>query len=139
MKRNPALALGFLATLATAALWHGPGGAATRFATTAERTMRMTLDHYEMPAIAVKLQRAPLNRTLQFDGPADDFQRSEILRIGREVPGVAATWWAGQRPPPRALPLLAEAMLMALASFAIGAVLAYIAALRRRAREAIYA
>lgn len=138
MKRNPALALGFLATLATAALWHGPGGGATRFTITAERTMRITLDHYEMPAIAVKLQRGPLTRTLQFDGPADDFQRGEILRIGREVPGVAATSWAGQ-PPKRVLPLLAEVMLMALASFAIGAVLAYIAALRRRAREAIYA
>ena len=138
MKRNPALALGFLATLAAAALWHGPGGAAQRFTSTAERTMRITLDHYEMPAVAVKLQQGPLTRTLRFDGPADAFQRSEILRIGREVPGVANTAWAG-RPAPRALPLLAEIMLMALASFAIGVVLAYIAALRRRARDAIYA
>ena len=138
MKRNASLILGIVATLAAAAVWHGPGGAANRFAATAERTMRMTLDHYEMPGIAVTLDRGPLVRTLRFDGPADDFQRSEILRIGREVPGVANTVWAG-RPAPRALPLLAEVMLMALASFAIGAVLAYIAALRRRAREAIYA
>ena len=138
MKRNPALALGILATLAAAAVWHEPGGAAARFTTAAERTMRLTLDHYEMPGIAVQLQRGPLTRTLRFNGPADDFQRGEILRIGGEVPGVAATSWAG-RPAPRALPLLAEIMLMALASFAIGAVLASIAALRRRAREAIYA
>ena len=55
------------------------------------------------------------------------------------MPGVADTYWAGPREPPRALPLLAEVMLMALACFAIGAVLAYIAALRRRARDAIYA
>ena len=138
MKRNPALAIGIVATLVAAALWHGPGGAAVSFTSTAERTMRITLDHYEMPAVAVRLQRAPLTRTLRFDGPADAFQRSEIMRIGREVPGVAATAWAG-RPAPRALPLLAEVMLMALACFAIGAVLAYIAALRRRAEEAIYA
>ena len=138
MKRNPALAFGILATLAATFVWHEPGGAADRFAATAERTMRTTLDHYEMPGIAVRLQRGPLTRTLWFDGRADDFQRGEILRIGREVPGVAATAWAGQ-PAPRALPLLAEIMLMALASFAAGAVLAYIAALRRRAREAIYA
>lgn len=138
MKRNPALAIGVLATLATAAVWHGPGGAAARFTTTAERTMRITLDHYEMPAVAVKLQKNPLTRTLRFDGAADDFQRSEIMRIGREVPGVADTAWVG-RPVRRALPLLAEVMLMALASFAVGAVLAYIAALRRRARDAIYA
>ena len=138
MKRNPALLLGILATLAATAIWHGPGGAAARFTATAERTMRITLDHYEMPAVAVRLKRAPLTRILRFDGPADPFQRSEILRIGREVPGVAATAWA-DRPAARALPLLAEVMLMALACFAIGAVLAYIAALRRRAEEAIYA
>lgn len=137
MKRNPAIALGVLATLAAAAMWHGPGGAAARFTATAERTMRITLDHYEMPGVAVKLQRGPLTRRLVFAGPADAFQRSEILRIGREVPGVADTAWAG-RPTQRALPLLAEVMLMALACFAIGAVLAYIAALRRRARDAIY-
>ena len=138
MKRNPALALGIVATLAAAFLWHGPGGAAKRFTTTAERTMRLTLNHYEMPTVAVRLQRAPLTRHLRFEGPADTFQRAEIARIGREVPGVADTYW-GDRTPPRALPLLAEVMLMALACFATGAVLAYIAALRRRARDAIYA
>ena len=138
MKRNPALAIGIFATLTAAAVWHGPGGAGTRFTTTAERLMRDTLDHYEMPQVAVQMQREPLSRTLRFNGPADGFQRSEILRIGREVPGVADTAWVG-RPPARALPLLAEVMLMALASFAIGAVLAYIAVLRRRARDAIYA
>jgi hypothetical protein len=137
MKRNPALALGMLATLATAALWHGPGGAADRFTATAERTMRITLDHYEMPTIGAALRRGPLTRQLRFDGPADAFQRAEIARIGREVPGVTDTYWAG-RSPPRALPLLAEVALMAMACFAIGAVLAYIAALRRRARDAIY-
>ncbi len=138
MNRNPALALGIAATLAAAILWHGPGGAGSRFATTAERTMRLTLDHYEMPAIAAQMQRSPLTRHLRFSGPADAFQRSEISRIGGEVPGIAGTYWAGRKAP-RALPLLAEVMLMALACFAIGAVLAYIAALRRRARDAIYA
>lgn len=137
MKRNLALTLGMLATLAAAALWHGPGGAAARFTGRAELLMRTTLDHYEMPGVAVRMQRDPLTRRLRFDGAADDFQRGEILRIGREVPGIADTAWVDQRAA-RALPLLAEVMLMALASFAIGAVLAYIAALRRRARDAIY-
>ncbi len=137
MKRNPALVIGILATIAASALWHGPGGAAARFTATAERTMRITLDHYEMPGVAVRMQRSPLTRTLAFDGSADSFQRSEIQRIGREVPGIADTVWAG-RQPPRALPLLAEVTLMALTCFAIGAVLAYIAALRRRARDAIF-
>ena len=136
MKRNPALALGIASTLAAAFLWHGPGGAGERLAGSIDRTMRATLDYYEMPQVAARTQRDPLTRRLMLDGPADDFPRSEIKRISLEVPGVAAAHWAGPRDPPRALPLLAEVMLMALACFAIGVVLAYIAALRRRSREA---
>ena len=136
MKRNNALGIGVAATLASTFLWHGPGGAGERLAGSIDRTIRATLDHYEMPSIAARTQRDPLTRRLMRDGPADAFQRGEIKRIGLEVPGVASAHWAGPRNPPRVLPLLAEVMLMALASFAIGLVLAYIAALRRRAREA---
>ena len=136
MKRNTALVLGIAATLAASFLWHGPGGAGERLAGSIDRTMRATLDYYEMPQVAARTQRYPLTRRLMLDGPADYFQRSEIKRISLEVPGVAAAHWAGPRDPPRALPLLAEVMLMALACFAIGVVLAYIAALRRRSREA---
>ena len=136
MKRNKALGIGVAATLAATFLWHGPGGAGGRFAGSIDRTIRATLDHYEMPKVTARLQRDPLTRQLLLDGPADDFQRGEIMRIALEVPGVATAHWAGPRNPPRALPLLGEVMLMALASFAVGVVLAYIAALRRRAREA---
>ena len=136
MKRNNALGIGVAATLAAAFVWHGPGGAGDRLAGSIDRTMRATLDHYEMPQVAARTQRDPLTRRLMLDGPADAFQRGEIARIALEVPGVSAVHWAGPRSPPRALPLLAEVMLMALASFAIGVVLAYIAALRRRARLA---
>lgn len=136
MKRNTALGIGIAATLAATFLWHGIGGAGERLAGSIDRTMRTTLDHYEMPAVAARTQRDPLTRRLMLDGPADDFQRSEISRIALEVPGVAAAYWAGPRPPARAIPLFVEVMLMALAAFAIGVVLAYIVALRRRAREA---
>lgn len=136
MKSLHALGIGVAATLAATSLWHGPAGAGERFAGSVDRIMRTTLDHYEMQNVAARLERDPLTRRLLLDGPADDFQRSEIKRIGLEVPGVASADWAGRRDPPRSLPLLAEAMLIALASFAIGVVLAYIAALRRRAREA---
>jgi len=136
MKRNRALAIGVAATLAASFLWHAPGGAGERFAGTIERTMRSTLDHYEMQSVSARLQRSPLTRRLLLDGPADAFQRSEITRIALEVPGLGSAHWPGPRKPPRALPLLAEVMLMALAAFAIGVVLAYIAALRRRSREA---
>ena len=136
MKRNTALAIGVAGTLAASFLWHGPGGAGERLAGSIDQTMRATLDHYEMPQVAARTQRDPLTRVLMFDGPADDFQRREIKRIALEVPGVSSAYWAGRRDRPRALPLLAEVMLMALACFAIGVVLAYIAALRRRSREA---
>lgn len=135
MRRNLALATGVAATLAATGLWHGPGGAAGRFETMVERTMRITLDHYEMPWIAAQLDGRPLTRQLRLAGRADDFQRGEIRRIAREVPGVADAHWSGQKVP-RAFPLIAEVMAMALASFAAGVVIAYIAALRRRAREA---
>lgn len=136
MNRVGALAIGVVATLAATYLWHGPGGAGERFAGTIDRTMRATLDHYEMQPVAARLQRDPLTRRLLLDGPADAFQRSEISRIALEVPGLASAHWPGPRDPPRALPLIVEVMLMALAAFAIGVVLAYYAALRRRAREA---
>lgn len=135
MNRNSALGIGIVATIAATLLWHGPGGAAGRFTATVERTMRTTLDHYEMSAIDARLQRGPLTRHLRFAGPADNFQRGEIVRIARQVPGVADAYWAG-RSAPRALPLLAEVILMALACLGIGVVLAYVAALRRRSREA---
>lgn len=136
MKRNAAFAIGVAASLAATFLWHGVGGAGDRLAGSIDRTMRTTLYHYEMPQVRARTQRDPLTRRLMFDGPADEFQRGEINRIALEMPGVASTHWAGPRAPSRALPLLAEAMLMALACFAVGVVLAYIVALRRRAREA---
>lgn len=136
MKRNTALAIGVAATLAATFLWHGPAGAGERFAGSIDRQVRAMLDHYEMQAIAARTQRAPLTRRIMLAGPADDFQRDEIKRMSLELPGIAGAHWAGRRAPPRTLPLLAEVMLMALASFATGVVLAYIAALRRRAREA---
>ena len=51
MKRNTALAIGAAATLAASFVWHGPGGAGERFALEADRIIRTTLDHYEMPPV----------------------------------------------------------------------------------------
>jgi hypothetical protein len=139
MNRNRSLALGFAATLAATWVWHGPGGAGGRLTAMTSREVRAMLDQYEMQQVAVMVERGPLTRRILLSGPADDFQRNEIVRRSEELPGVAAASWGGPGGGPRPLPLLAEAMLMALVAFAIGAVLAYIAALRRRAREAILA
>jgi hypothetical protein len=139
MKRNPALAIGIAATLASAWLWHGPGGAGDRLTGQLNHDVRAMLDHYEMQAVSAAVERRPLSRRIALAGPADDFQRAEIKRMSEALPGVASARWARKAAPAWTLPLLAEVMLMALASFAVGVILAYVAALRRRAREAIFA
>ncbi len=139
MNRNTALAIGLGATLAATYLWHGPGGAGARLGALVDREVRTMLDDYEMQAVGARIQHHPLIRRVVLDGPADGFQRAEIARLTESLPGVATAHWVGSGEPTRAMPLLAEAMLMALASFAAGVVLAYIAALRRRAREALLA
>jgi hypothetical protein len=93
MNRTAILLAGAGATLAFGALWHGPLGAADRMATRAEKIARATLDYYEMPLVAAKLERQPLKRRIILSGPADPFQRSELVRIMGQVPGVNAVRW----------------------------------------------
>ncbi len=139
MKPSAALAIGLAASLAATALWHGPGGAGARLGKALDHEVRFMLDHYEMQAVGARIQHDPLTRRIILDGPADAFQRGEIRRLTETLPGVAAADWTGSGDRPRQLPLLIEAMLLSLASFAAGAVLAYIAALRRRSKQALLA
>ena len=128
-KRNSMLAAGVAATLAAAALWHGPLGGAGRFATQVERSTRDTLTYFEMTAVTGKLHRGPLTRRIQLSGPADDFQRSELVRIIGNLPGVSTAHW---RPTGGGTPLVAEGGLMAMLGFLVGLLLAYLVELRRR-------
>ncbi len=137
MKRKPALALGVAATLAASLLWHGPGGAGGRLGKSIDHEVRAMLDHYEMQMVSSHIQHDPLTRRIVLDGPADDFQRAEIKRMSEELPGIATAHWTGFVDRTRQLPLLAEVGLMALACFAAGVILAYVAALRRRSKEAL--
>ena len=84
---------GGAATIACAVLWHGPLGAGERLATRAEKIARATLDHYELPLVAARVQRRPLARNIILSGPADRFQRSELLRIMGKVPGIEGVRW----------------------------------------------
>jgi hypothetical protein len=93
MSRRTFLLLGLAATVGFTALWHGPLGAGERLATETETRARQTLDYYELPMIQAKLQRGPLSRRLVLSGPADDFQRSELVRILDETPGVLEVRW----------------------------------------------
>lgn len=93
MKQRQILLLGITAVLATDALWHGPLGAGERLASQAEASARRTLDYYELPMIQARMQRGPLIRRLILSGPADDFQRAELVRILDETPGVLEVRW----------------------------------------------
>ena len=128
-RRKLAIAIGFAATVGAAALWHGPIGGADRFAGRVERAARQALDYYEMSAVTARLHRGPLTRELILSGPADDFQRRELVRLFSQVPGASGASWNSKS---RRLPLVAEGIGVALAGFLVGLLLAYLVALRRR-------
>lgn len=75
------------------ALWHGPGGAGERLAQRVEGQARRQLDRDEMFQVQAHLQRNPLSRRLVLSGPADDFQRQELVRRLDELPGVLEVRW----------------------------------------------
>ena len=120
---------GVLAALAGAALWHGPLGAADRFATSIEHTARFVLVDWEMGQVQGRLHRGPLTRRLLLTGPADDFQRSELARIMGTIPGVSGATWSSRA---SGLALIVEAAVVSLLGFLLGASLAYLVELRRR-------
>jgi hypothetical protein len=90
---------GAAAALAAAALWSGPLGGGDRFAAKTEKAARATLDHLEMTQVGARLERAPLRRRLVLSGPADDFQRAELVQILDDIHGVRGVRWA--TPPQR--------------------------------------
>ena len=128
-RRTLALGAGLALALIAAALWHGPLGAADRFTGQVERIAQTTLDYYEMTQIEAHLLRGPLSRQLKLSGPADDFQRGELVRLFSDLPGVTRATWSSAD---RGLPLIAEGALSGLVGYLLGLLLAYLVALRRR-------
>ena len=128
-KRVLSLGAGVALSLAGAALWHGPFGAADRFAVRIERDVHGALVYYEMAQrVTAHLHRGPLTREVVLSGSGDDFQRSELARLIGQIPGVrGASWTAGG-----GLPLIVEGFAVSLLGFLLGLLLAYLAELRRR-------
>lgn len=93
MRRTPTLALGIFAVIALTWIWHGPLGAGERLAGDIEAAARAQLDRDEMVQVQAQLERRPLSRRLVLSGPADDFQRQEIRRRMRLLPGVGDAAW----------------------------------------------
>lgn len=114
--------------LGGAALWHGPLGGADRFSAKVESDIAKTLTYYEMTQVKADLQRAPLTRRVVMQGPADDFQRSELARLMGQIPGVSSAGWTQSK----AIPLLAQALLVAAFAFLVGLLLAFLIERRRR-------
>ena len=123
-----AIAAGIVAALALAALWHGPLGAADRFRTEVEQVVREALVNNEIPEVNGHLQRGPLTRRVLLSGPADDFQRREVVKLMNVVPGVESASWSGGT----AIPLIAEGGIAAILGFLLGLLVAYLMELRRR-------
>lgn len=128
-RRATALIGGIALSLAAAALWHGPLGAADRLTARVELTARQALDYYEVPKITAHLHRRPLSRRLVLSGPADDFQTSELARLLSQLPGVSKAVWSDRA---GGAPLLSEAAGVSILGFLFGLLLAYLVELHRR-------
>lgn len=99
MNRAVVFGAGLTTVLALTALWHGPLGNGDRFAASVEASARAQLDGDEMVQVQAQLQRGPLTRRLILSGPADDFQRHEIVRRMELIPGVGEARWAASSLP----------------------------------------
>lgn len=127
--RKLAFAAGLTASAVLAMLWHGPLGAADRFAGEVDRSVREALVYNEIPQVSGHLHRGPLTRRILLSGPADDFQRSELVRIIGEVPGVSSATWS---PDGGGIPLIVEGAAASVLGFLFGLLVAYLVELRRR-------
>lgn len=123
------VAIGLVATIVAALAWHGPMGAADRFASRIDRAANAVLVRYAMTQDQAHLAQGPLTREILLSGPADDFQHSELARYMVQLPGVASATWGL---PQRKLPLIAEGIAVAIIGFLVGLLLAYVVTLRRR-------
>lgn len=93
MRRKATVLVGAFVAVAAAEVYHGPLGAAQTLEQKIEQQARAELDRNEMFGVQAQLDDRPLSRTLILSGPADDFQRGELVRVMGELPGVAAVEW----------------------------------------------
>ena len=127
-RRYLPIVIGVLAAITLAGLWHGPAGAADRFTAEVERRIRQTIVYWEIPQVSGHLHHGPLTRRAILSGPADDFQRSELVRLIGEVPGVSSAGWSAEG----GVPLIVEGGGAALLGFLFGLLGAYLRDIRRR-------
>lgn len=131
-KRKLAIGAGALTAISCAMIWSGPLGGADRFIAAAEAPIRQMLINYEMTQVSAHLRRAPLRRQIVYSGPADEFQRTELVHMAEGAPGIASATWNLKV---RAIPIVVEGAAVALLGLLFGLFLAYLAELHRRNNE----
>jgi hypothetical protein len=121
------LLIGLALTLAAAWVWHGPLGRGARLVDGLERQARAAVAEENLPGIEVRLDRRPLARNATLSGPANDFQRNGMGSMpgltGKvaAIDGIGTVLWADQpKRERRALPLLAETLILAALAYLIG-------------------
>lgn len=92
MTRNQTMGAGAVGAIAVSLLYHAAIGG-ERVAGDLEHLARLTLDANEMTQVQARVERGPLRRVLILSGPADEFQRGELVRIMGDIPGVAEARW----------------------------------------------
>ncbi|MGF1549620.1 MAG: hypothetical protein ACFBQW_03675 [Sphingomonadaceae bacterium] len=132
--------IGLAASLALMWLYVGPLGHGAAYVAALEERARAVVAATGLPGIEVEFARAPLSRVAILSGPADDVAREGFGslpglndRVGG-IEGVAGVRWTDGAAP-RALPLVAEMMLLAGAAYMIGIVVGGVLFGRRRRRS----
>src|SRR5689334_11854893 len=105
MGKRTLLLAGIAATLAAGALWHGPLGAGARLAARMEGRTQQLLVEWDMTQVRGAVAKNPLARRVVLSGPADSFQRGELKKLVRLLPGVEDASFADE-PAPGTLPLV---------------------------------
>jgi hypothetical protein len=130
---------GLAVALAAGAIAHGPLGAGERLVADLERQARAAAARAELPGITVRIDRDPLARNATLSGPANDLQREGLgSQMGvsdhvRSVEGIGTVRWADEPARERrALPLLAETLILVSLSYLIGLGLGWLLWGRRR-------
>ena len=139
MPRAVKLLIGLAAALAAGWIAHGPLGGGKRLIDGLERQARAAVAQAELPGIAVRLDRDPLGRNATLSGAANDLQREGLgsqkglSDLVRDVEGIGTVRWADEpQRERRALPLLAETLILAALAYLLGLGLGWFLWGRRR-------
>lgn len=93
--------IGLAATVASAALFHGPAGYGERALAGLEAQVRPVVIRQEVESVSAAFEREPMSRALVFTGRANDFQRERFVELVQEqnIRGIASIGWNPATPP----------------------------------------